>query len=104
MSFEEAQITIRPARDGDAEGLIELIGACFAEYPNCVLDVDGEIPELRGIASWAARLDGRFWVASRHGVVVGSVGITPAAAPGGMELRKLYVSASVRRLGLGAHL
>jgi putative acetyltransferase len=104
MSFAEAQIAIRPARDGDADGLIALIGACFAEYPNCVLDVDGEIPELRGIATWAAGLDGLFWVAEQRGVVVASVGVTPAAAPGGMELRKLYVSASARRLGLGAHL
>jgi putative acetyltransferase len=104
MSFEKEQIAIRPARDGDADGLIALIGACFAEYPNCVLDVDGEIPELRGIATWAARLDGRFWVAEQRGIVVGSVGVTPAVEPGGVELRKLYVAASARRLGLGAHL
>jgi len=98
------ELSIRPGRDGDADGLILLIGNCFAEYPNCVLDVDGEIPELRAIASWAERLSGRFWIAERAAVVVGCIGFTPAATDGVVELRKLYVDASMRRRGLGAHL
>lgn len=95
---------IRAARDDDADGLIALIGSCFAEYPNCILDVDGEMPELRQIAAWAAGLDGRFWVAEAGGEIAGSVGVTPAADPAGMELRKLYVAAPFRRVGLGARL
>jgi putative acetyltransferase len=93
---------IRPGRDDDAEGLIELIGACWAEYPNCILDVDAEVPELRAIASYFARRDGRFWVADRAGRVAGCVGIAPAAEPGRVELLKLYVAADERRRGLGA--
>ena len=93
---------VRPASDGDAAGLIALVGACFAEYPGCVLDVDGEIPELRGIASAFAAEDGEFWVAERDGLVVGSIGWVPAGA--GAELRKLYVAASERRRGLGGRL
>jgi putative acetyltransferase len=104
VTAEHAELAIRPGRDGDAEGLIELIGACFAEYENCVLDVDGEIPELRRIATWAASLNGLFWVAERAGVVVACCGVTPAGEGEGMELRKLYVAASARRRGLGAHL
>jgi hypothetical protein len=42
---------IRPGRDSDAAGFIALIGACWAEYPGCVLDVDGELPELRALAT-----------------------------------------------------
>ena len=38
----DAPLVLRPARDGDAAGFIALIGACWAEYPGCVLDVDGE--------------------------------------------------------------
>ena len=97
-------LRIRAARDADAQGLIRLIGSIFAEYPNCILDVDGEIPELRAIASAFERVDGRFWVAERDGEVVGCVGLSPAAEPGGVELKKLYVAASERRSGLGSRL
>ena len=89
---------IRPARDDDAPGLIALIGACFAEYPGCVLDVDGEMPELRGIASAYAVGGGAFFVADQGGLVVGSIGWTPVA--GGVELKKLYVARSARQRGL----
>jgi len=99
-----ADLRLRPARDDDADGLIALIGDCFAEYENCVLDVDGEIPELRAIARWAAELDGRFWVVERRSRVVACGGLTPAPTQGGIELRKLYVAADARRRGLGAHL
>jgi len=92
---------IRPARDDDAEGLIALIDGCFREYPGCVTDVDGEMPELYAIARYAQRRRGRFWVAERNGTVVGSVGAVPAAAAGGMELLKLYVDAGERGAGLG---
>jgi putative acetyltransferase len=42
---------IRAARDSDAGGLISLIGDVYAEYPGCILDVDGEEPDLRAICS-----------------------------------------------------
>lgn len=92
--------TIRPARDDDADGLIALIDGCFREYPGCITDVDGEMPELNAIASYAKEYDGRFWVAERDGAVVGSVCAVPAAEQG-MELFKLYVNASERGAGLG---
>ena len=93
---------IRDARDDDAAGLIALVGACFAEYPGCVLDVDGEIPELRQISTSFAEAGGRFWVADRGGLVVGSVGFK--ASEGGVELCKLYVARGARRGGLGGRL
>jgi GNAT superfamily N-acetyltransferase len=95
---------IRDGRDSDAEGLIALIGSVFDEYPGCLLDVDGEMPELLQIASWFREHGGGFWVAERDGRVVGSVGWTPASKPGGIELKKLYVSSSERRSGLGGKL
>ena len=104
MSLQFGDVLIRPALDADAEGLIRLIGACFAEYPNCVLDVDVEIPELRAIASWAEKLGGFFWVAEQENRVVGSIGVTPSTDARGVELRKLYVDRAARRRGLGAHL
>jgi predicted GNAT family N-acyltransferase len=93
---------IRPVRDEDSAGLIELIGAAWAEYPGCVLDVDGEEPWLRAPASYYARNEGRMWVAELAGVVVGCVALRPTEAePDVIELKSLYVSASARRHGLG---
>ena len=99
-----AEPAIRPARDEDEDGLIALIGGCFAEYPGCVLDVDGEIPELRAIATCFAGRDGRFWVAEAGGAVAGCIGVAPAPDPAGMELLKLYVDGAMRGRGLGGRL
>ena len=97
------KVTIREARDDDSEGLIALVDGCWSEYPGCILDVDGELPELRAIASHYAGRDGRFWIADSGGKVVGSVGLLPAA-PRVAELCKLYVDRAARRSGLGTHL
>lgn len=97
-------VQIRDGRDDDAEGLIALLGGVFAEYPGCVLDVDGELPELRAIASSFRRWGGRFWVAERDGRVVGCIGMSPSARGGGVELRKLYVQKNERKAGLGGAL
>lgn len=96
-------IALRPARDDDAAGLIALVGGCFAEYPGCVLDVDGEMPHLRRIAGAFAEVDGEFWVAEHGDRVVGSVGLRPRRQ-GMMALVNLYVARSARRRGLGGRL
>ena len=96
-------IVLRSARDDDAAGLIALIAGCFAEYPGCVLDVDGEMPYLRRIAGAFADVGGDFWVAEHVGGIVGSVGLRPRRG-GTMALVNLYVARSARRRGLGARL
>lgn len=96
--------SLRPGRDDDAEGLIALLGGVFSEYPGCLLEVDGEMPELRRIASYFAEHAGQFWVAERDGEVVGCIGFTPASDPRGVELKKLYVRATERKTGLGGRL
>jgi putative acetyltransferase len=98
-----AAAVIRPARDDDGEGIIAVIGGCFAEYPNCVLDVDGELGHLRAVATRFAALGGRFWVAEREGGVVASVGLKPRP-PQTIELVSLYVARSARGAGLAARL
>ncbi|HKF00116.1 MAG TPA: GNAT family N-acetyltransferase [Actinomycetes bacterium] len=95
---------IRDARDGDAAGLIELIRICWSEYPGCVLDVDGELPHLRAIASAYRRWGGRAWVAERAGRVAASVGVLPAGDGSAAEVRMLYVLPAARRAGLGSRL
>jgi putative acetyltransferase len=67
-----------------------------------VLDVDGEMPELRAMATWAEAHGGGFWVAQSKDRIVGMVGY--AAAGEGIELKKLYVHRRARAFGLGGKL
>jgi putative acetyltransferase len=100
-------IELRPARDEDALGVIELIGSVFGEYPHCVMDVDGEMPELRRIASYMSEARGEFWVSESGGRIVGMGGYTASSTNGdtsGIELRKLYVHRSMRKTGLGGRI
>jgi putative acetyltransferase len=98
-----AGVCIRTGRDDDAAGLIGLIGDCFAEYPGCVLDVDGEMPYLRGIASYYAACDGRVWIGEQGSRVVASIAMQPGVR-GAIELRMLYVAKPARRRGLASRL
>ncbi len=107
---------LRPGRDADADGLIALIGACWGEYPGIVLDVDGEVPELRALASYFAGAGGALWVAEAGGTIVGMIGVRPAAGPdvppgppvpvppvpvlGTWEICKLYLARDRRGTGL----
>ena len=57
---------LRAGRDEDADGFISLIGDCWAEYPGNILDVDGELPELRALASYFSDAGGMLWAATRY--------------------------------------
>jgi ribosomal protein S18 acetylase RimI-like enzyme len=94
---------VRLVRDDDSAGLIALIGACWAEYPGCVLDVDGEEPWLRAPAAAYAESGGTCWVVEDAGEIVACVGVKPRA-DGDVELKSLYVAARARRQGLGERL
>ena len=89
---------LRPATDADSAGIIELIGAVFAEYPGCVLDVDREEPELRAPAS---SFD-RFWVVEQGRRIVACVGCELRGEVA--ELKKLYVARDARRRGIARRL
>jgi GNAT superfamily N-acetyltransferase len=95
---------LRPAADEDAWALIALVGACWSEYPGCVMDVHGECPDLLAPASAYGRQGGEFWVAADAcGTVVASVGWRPLPERV-VELERLYVSPRWRRRGLGVRL
>jgi putative acetyltransferase len=99
----------RAALDTDRDGLIQLIGTTYAEYPGCVLAVEQEEQDLLGIASAYARYGGEFWVTidPASGELVASIGWLPSSAAerkGWLELRKLYVARAQRRRGLASAL
>ena len=102
---EPFRFEIRDALDSDAEALISLIGAVFDEYPGCVLDVDGEMPQLRAVATTFRGWGGGVWVVERDGRVVGCVACTPAKNEARcLELRMLYVDKGSRRGGIASKL
>jgi GNAT superfamily N-acetyltransferase len=95
--------TIRAGRDADGGGMIALIGACWSEYPDIVLDVDGEMPELRALATYYQAKGGALWVAEAAGGIVGMI----AACPHGhdvWEICRVYVHNDWRGGGLGHRL
>ncbi len=95
-------VVVRPGRDADAAGFMALIEGCWAEYPGQVFDVDGEMPELRALASYYAANGGALWTADDAGAVVGMVATYPA--DDGWHLSRLYVQAGQRGSGLAAEL
>jgi len=94
---------LRAGRDADAADFIALIGACWAEYPGCVMDLDGEVPELRALATYYAEKDGALWAAEQSGRVVGMVA-TRVLAEGSWELCKMYAYSDQRGSGLAQSL
>jgi GNAT superfamily N-acetyltransferase len=101
---ESGPAVIRPGRDDDAAGFIRVIGDAWAEYPNCVLDVDGEVPELRALASYFAKAGGAVWAAEAGGRVVGMVATRPLGNDQAFEICKMYVDKACRGTGLAHRL
>ncbi len=103
------ELAVRPARDEDADGLIALIGGCFAAYEGCVMDLDGIDSELKAIATYFREAGGKFWVledAATGNHIAASVGLSPSGSMGAgvVELKKLYVDSYYRRRGIATRL
>jgi GNAT superfamily N-acetyltransferase len=95
---------IRPVRDADGQDLIGLITLCFAEYPGCVFDPHGDMPDILLPAQSRLALEGAFLaVEDATGRVCACVGIDfPDARTA--ELHRLYVRPDAQGQGLGRHL
>lgn len=91
--------TIRAGRDDDAAGFIALIGACWAEYPGNILDVDGENPELRALATYYAKAGGALWAVEHQGAVAGMIATKPLGDHV-WELCKVYTAPALRGTGM----
>ena len=93
--------TIRAGTDADAEDFIRLIGDAWGEYPNCVLDVDAEVPELRALATHFEKAGGALWAAEQDGRVVGMVATRPLRDDDeAWEIGRMYVAKEARGTGL----
>lgn len=97
-------VQLREGRDSDAEGFIALIGGCWSEYPGCILDVDGEVPELRALATYFAKAGGAVWTAERDGQVIGMAATRPLGHDEAWEICKVYVAKQARGTGLAHRL
>ena len=95
-----SSVPLRPGRDADADGFIRLIGDCWSEYPGCVMDVDGEVPELRALATYFAEAGGALWAAERDGRVIGMAATRPMGQDAAYEICKVYVAKEARGSGL----
>lgn len=98
-----ALAVLRPGRDADAAGFIALIGACWAEYPGCVMDMERENAELRALATYYAAKGGALWAAEADGAIVGMAGVAPLDG-GSWEIGKVYVDSGHRGTGLALSL
>ncbi|MBN9559608.1 MAG: GNAT family N-acetyltransferase [Alphaproteobacteria bacterium] len=103
-SLTAADALIRAGRDADAEDFIALIGACWSEYPGIVFDVDGELPELRALASHYESKGGALWAAEADGRVVGMIAVAPCGGTDAWEIGRLYVFQTWRGGGLAHRL
>lgn len=95
---------IRDVVDADADQVIDLVRSCYAEFEGVVFDLDAELAELRGPASWAELQGGLFWVVEIDDQIIGSIALVPTAAPKVVELHRLYVRSAIRGAGIGAKL
>lgn len=71
------------------------------------MDLDGENPELRGLATHFAEAGGALWAVEVAGTIVGMVAVKPmTTGPDGAawELCRLYVAAAQRGTGVAARL
>ena len=97
-------LTLRAVRDTDAEQLVALVGAAYAEHPGCVLDLPGVDADLQAPATTAAERAGPWWVLEHAEVVVATVGAGALDDTGTIELKRLYLDAAWRGQGLAGEL
>ena len=94
-------MSIRPGTDADAPHFIRLVREAWAEYPGVVFDLDGELPELRHLASHLAARGGRVWLSEDlHGMVAAR----PLREDDAWEICRVYLDKAARGTGLAQRL
>ncbi len=99
-------IVLRPVRDSDSQALIELIGSCYSEYVNCILDVETEEQWLKALASYyekVSRIGSVLWVVEIDSRLCACIGVKFDESGRG-EPKTLYVAKYARKKGLATFL
>ncbi len=92
---------LRAGRDADSEGFVALVRDAWAEYPGCVFDLDGELAELRALATYFRERDGALWAAEDgSGRLVGMAAARPLNADRAWEICRVYLARTARGTGL----
>lgn len=94
---------VRAGRDSDAVDFVRIVSTCWAEYPGCVIDIEGEAPELFHLASYCGKRDGQVWAAEADGAVQGMVCTYPLG-DGAWEVAKMYALPALRGTGAAQQL
>ncbi|NVJ71314.1 MAG: GNAT family N-acetyltransferase [Alphaproteobacteria bacterium] len=94
---------MRPVKDSDCDGLIELIGGCFSEYEGVFLEPDGLDKDLQAYATYMREQGGEGFVVEKGDKLVASVAYAPIEGTR-FELKRLYLSQELRGSGMGLEL
>lgn len=92
---------IRPGTDADAPAFIRLMREAWAEYPGVVFDLEGELPELRHLATHFAERGGALWLSEDgHGMIA----TRPLREDDAWEICRVYLDKAARGSGLAQRL
>ncbi len=69
-----------------------------------MVELDGEVPELRALATHFAARGGTLWVAEAAGEIVGMIGAAPEAPDGNWQIGRMYMASAARGSGLAQRL
>ncbi len=97
-------VSVRKARDGDAQDLFGLVTLCFAEYPGCFTDPHDDMADLLRPAQTALARDMLFLVVEDEAGRVKACIALDFPDDSTAELHRLYVRPDARGRGLATHL
>ena len=98
------EVNVRPATNEDREKVTELVSRVLEEF-GMALDTSASDADLLDLEATYLKTGGLFEVVEDgRGNLVGTVGVCPRADAGTCTLRKMYVVAEARGLGLGRRL
>src|SRR5438128_397532 len=94
--------SIVPFEARHTDAVLALIGGVFAEY-GLTFDPTGYDADLTRIEEKYRGAGGDFWVLEEAGRVVGTVAVVPLS-PTEIEIKRVYLEASLRGQGWGRRL
>lgn len=104
MKAHYRDFLIRDWEEGDRTTAAQLIGSVLAEY-GLDWEPGGADKDVLEVENFYLAAGGEFWVIEHHGQLVGTGAYYPVCrGEKAVEIRKMYLLPTVRRLGLGKYL